>query len=458
MSIRNASARLTEKAFSFLTGLAAISVFALFLSVADLALGRNGRFPLAPTAAAPLLMLPFIFLVIMRQLLQKKPFSELFSLFIEARAVIYSFLFLAAMSLAGGFVSTSFWGEESRWIFLISYGFLIFFFSFVVVILPSIRSAFRTAAFVSLALVLGSLVYDLHNPGFFSIIGGRAGGFPGNSNFGALVVNMLCASVLAYEPKRYGWQDFPVLTASGLGVFMTQSRSGMLCFVALFLYYAICGLSRGKIDVKRVFVLLLGPLFVISMLFSGGSYVLETSTALSARESRFVRYFSAGTIEDDSSSARLGAVFDALKHIQKAPVMGRGTGFSRRLEVLPHNIYLNQWLNNGLFGLLAYVALLLTAFIKFREERLHQGKAFILVVFLGGFFTHNILEERTFLMLLGGLLSIAAMNSLQRRKIIHAASVLRPKQPEGYASVSPRQDSSQTRMQVQDREGHAVPA
>lgn len=447
MSARYASIRLMKDLFSFLTGMAAVAVFALFMSVADLALGRVGLFPLPPTAAAPLLMLPFVFLVVIRQLLQKRPFGELFGFLTEARSVIYAFLLLVAVSLAGAFISTSFWGEEKRWIFLISYGFLIFLFVFVIMILPPVAAAFRTAAFVSLVLVLGSEAYDLYHPGFFSVIPGRAGGFPGNSNFAALVVNMLCASILTYEPKRHGWQDFPVLTASGLGVFMTQSRSGMLCFFLLFVYYSICGLAQGKIDAKRVLILLIGPLFVISMLFAGGSYVLEKSTTLSARQSRFSRYFAAGSIDDDSSESRLGAAYDALNHIKDAPVTGLGTGYARTLKVLPHNIYLNQWLNNGLPGLLAYIAVLFMAFVKFREEKMHRGKAFIIVVFVGGFFTHNVLEERTFLMLFGALLSISVIKSLHRRMMSSPAAVhkaefrRRSMQPQACANPLPQRDS-----------------
>jgi O-antigen ligase len=71
---------------------------------------------------------------------------------------------------------------------------------------------------------------------------------------------------------------------------------------------------------------------------------------------------------------------------------------------LPHNIYLQQWVNNGLPGLISYLAFLGVRVWTFLSRRYFPGVMLIVVAIVGGFFSHNILDQRPFLILYGLLL------------------------------------------------------
>jgi O-antigen ligase len=109
----------------------------------------------------------------------------------------------------------------------------------------------------------------------------------------------------------------------------------------------------------------------------------------------------------------MDALREGLNLIEASPLVGHGTGFARTMSELPHNIYIQQWVNNGLVGLLLYVGLIITAFFTFIHRRSRNGIALIVVTAVGGIFSHNILDQRPFLILLGLLLGISARDSSQ---------------------------------------------
>jgi O-antigen ligase len=94
--------------------------------------------------------------------------------------------------------------------------------------------------------------------------------------------------------------------------------------------------------------------------------------------------------------------------IEAAPFLGHGTGFARRMSELPHNIYIQQWVNNGLPGVLSYVMFLLSALLTFVRRGSRNGIALIIVATIGGIFSHNLLDQRPFLIMFGILLGYSA--------------------------------------------------
>jgi O-antigen ligase len=81
---------------------------------------------------------------------------------------------------------------------------------------------------------------------------------------------------------------------------------------------------------------------------------------------------------------------------------------------LPHNLYLQQWVNNGIPGVVSFLALLLFAYRTFRRRNYRNGQAFVIVTTVGAAFSHNILDQRPFLMLLGILLGTSALEARER--------------------------------------------
>jgi O-antigen ligase len=104
-----------------------------------------------------------------------------------------------------------------------------------------------------------------------------------------------------------------------------------------------------------------------------------------------------------------------LGHIYEAPILGQGTGFSRTQTLGPHNQYLEQWANNGIFSLLAYVGMLAGAFWVFRRREFPKGMALILIVTAESVFTHNMFDRSIFLIVLALLLAVSTLHSRKSR-------------------------------------------
>jgi len=105
--------------------------------------------------------------------------------------------------------------------------------------------------------------------------------------------------------------------------------------------------------------------------------------------------------------SRIALLRESWDLIHESPWWGYGAGYTYTLEQGPHNIYVHQWLNNGIGGLLCYVWLLIAVARVFWQRRSRAGLVFIGIVTLEGLFSHNLLEERAFLVALGVLLTMS---------------------------------------------------
>ena len=83
---------------------------------------------------------------------------------------------------------------------------------------------------------------------------------------------------------------------------------------------------------------------------------------------------------------------------------------------LPHNLYLQQWVNNGLLGLVGYLAFLGISAASFLRRRFFPGLMLMLVAAVGSFFSHNVLDQRPFLILYGLLLGLSSGPGCQPRQ------------------------------------------
>ena len=74
-------------------------------------------------------------------------------------------------------------------------------------------------------------------------------------------------------------------------------------------------------------------------------------------------------------------------------------------------MYVSRWLDNGVPGIASYLWLLTAASLLFWRRRYLPGLVFMGVVVLEGFFSHNLLDERAFVLLLGVLLSLSVFKA-----------------------------------------------
>lgn len=384
----------------------ALALFATFFSVADQPLGRDGNLPLSPTLTALIALLPFGCHTLV-QCIRSQALAPLIRPLQRNRGPLLSFAATVVFSLLLSVLPGAYWKEGGKWIFLIPYGLLMTLLSLYVASVSAVRSWLPLYVLCALGLLLWSLSIDLSTPGTYAELDARAAGFPGNANFSALVTVMLCAATLDFQRRTRGWFDLLLLTITTTIVLGTMSRSGLinLCILmAVYFYYRLIA-SRGStpeaVRLCAVLIAIATTLFLVVPLFTRSMPALKQSTRIS-------RFLNNQQVDDGSAGTRLAAVEDCLRRIDAAPLLGHGTGHARSMPELPHNLYLQQWVNNGLPGLLSYLALLGLSYNTFRRRGNRNGVAFILVTTVGSAFSHNVLDQRPFLMLLGILLGSAS--------------------------------------------------
>jgi O-antigen ligase len=255
-----------------------------------------------------------------------------------------------------------------------------------------------------LVVFAGSVVYDALYPGTFSLVPDRAAGFAENPNTAAFILVLLCVSIVDLDRFRVG--DCAAWALTAVGVFLTLSRGGIILFLCAFGYYAYRTLRTNTAHPAH----LIRRAAALAAVFAA---VVAASVFLVQRADMFALSFQPrlGMIDGESELVtedddRIGALKTALDLVKQSPVIGYGTGYSYSLvDVTPHNMYLQQWINNGLPGLVAYLLLLGASARTFWKRRYTRGVLFISLVAINGMFSHNILEERAFLGLLGVLLT-----------------------------------------------------
>jgi O-antigen ligase len=390
----------------------ALAIFALFFSVADQPLGRDGTLPLSPTLSAVVALLPFLLVAIFRDL-RLRTSKNLVGPVQDNVPALLPFASIVFFSLALSILPESFWQEDGKWILLITYGFLITILALFVPGIASLRPMISWYIITALALLLWSLWQDLSVPGTYSAINQRAAGFPGNANFAALVTVMLCAASLDFNRRSSGWRDLLIISLGSLMVLGTMSRSGLLnlaVLVALYLYYRLLHDGFRLRETLRLGFGLASAVLVLGALvplYTNGLVGLQGST-------RLTRFLNNEQVDDGSAETRFFAVTDSIRRINESPLLGHGTGYSRTMPHLPHNLYLQQWVNNGIPGVVSFLALLLFAYRTFRRRNYRNGQAFVIVTTVGAAFSHNILDQRPFLMLLGILLGTSALEARER--------------------------------------------
>jgi O-antigen ligase len=112
------------------------------------------------------------------------------------------------------------------------------------------------------------------------------------------------------------------------------------------------------------------------------------------------------TVLHDSRVALVSGYVDL---ISRHPIFGYGTGLIMSRAVGPHNMFLALWVENGVFGPLGYLMLLVGCFWHFRKTRDSRGQALCLALFVFSFFSHNLLNSssRPIFVTLGLLSGIA---------------------------------------------------
>ena len=282
------------------------------------------------------------------------------------------------------------------------------FFIYTLTILSS-ESQRRMVGWVILACVLAACAFnwfDVLRPhrfvpeGYEGSSPGRGAGFFMNPNAAGSFVVMGTIAALPLIPMRLRG---PLLVAAVFGVAATFSRSGFVMIaVALLLAVFLRLVSR-----VQGWLLILG----LPLLVSGVS--MSYDYLIGASDNRHIRtvvqrlaWFQEMDEEDSAVEGRRYGAAQAWRMFLEEPVTGAGTGATSRaiLQEGPHNMYLKLMGEQGIFGLVLYLALVVILIRRgLRLSRYARdgtardiGKAMLIFgVFLAayGFFSHNVLEE-----------------------------------------------------------------
>jgi len=273
------------------------------------------------------------------------------------------------------------------------------------------RRRMRLYLGVAFALAAASVFVDVVRPGTFSILPDRAAGFARNPNGGAFLLLALCCALIVFDRVR--GIDLVVLGVTSLGVLATLSRGGALLLAFVVCCYGPCVVRHAARHGARALVVRVTAL----VLLVAGTYFATTrlisQRMFSGPGSRIEMLFGKQQIVGPRES-RIGLAAQAWELVEQAPMLGYGSGFTYTLPQGPHNIYLSRWLDNGLAGLASFMWFLVAIALAFWRRRYMPGLVFIGIVAMQGFFSHNLFEERVFLLLVGVLTTLSVFNATER--------------------------------------------
>jgi O-antigen ligase len=330
-------------------------------------------------------------------------------LYRAVRYVILPFLFLTVLALVYGFHPTAYPGENGELLFLPLYNFLILFLAVSAARVPGALAYHRRIFALSFFGLASAVFFDLFSLGEFSGVPGRAAGFAENPNIAAGLLIALAICSVDWTEQRL--LDLPVWLVAGAGVFVTFSRAGIVLYAfALGAYLVLCVLPRIGAVLKMTVLtgllfLLIGISFPQISEFFGRNEMLAEYTA----QQRLAEFseLAEGDFDTVSDDTRVQLVRKHMDLIDESPLLGYGTAFTLRDHLGPHNLYLNQWVNNGILGLATLLVFLLSSFLYFQRHGDVKGMVFVGMFALMGFFSHTLLDSRAFLTMFGFLGALA---------------------------------------------------
>jgi O-antigen ligase len=419
----------------WLSGLAMAAFVAVFLGYVDLHLYYSGALSFPAAYIFLGLLMVFAGARALHAVVTDRVRGEIIALYAAHGLVLLAWLAIIVVGFLCAFLPDAYWASGPQYLLFPIYDAMVVVFSMLLVVPRRHRDHFDRYLQCAFVVFLGSVFVDVYQPGTFSLVPDRAAGFAENPNTAAFVLVLLCCCLVDWETPR-PWTPL-VLGLTFLGVLWTLSRGGMIMFATIVVFYVARLIYLNRRRPRRLFMRGFG--FVVVTILVGAVAVLVIERAAMFSMSFQPRLgMLQGTEQvvsaDDDRILVLKLALDAL---YDSPVIGYGTGFTNALPDAPHNMYLQQWVNNGIAGLAAYVMMIGACAAVFRRRRFFRGQMFMLLVGIYGFFNHNILEERVFLMLLGVLLTTSFYRRdwvFERGLVPHVDTVRLPAESSRFAT------------------------
>jgi O-antigen ligase len=394
-------------------------VLIVSLTSLDLYLYRSGISPIIPSALSFVLLVILVTFNILIDYLTRPGNICLKALF-RIRPVLFSFSILVFISLAYALAPDAYWEHEDRYIKLYIQLIAVFIMGAMVVVTPGFIKHYRKIFFICAMALNISIITDVLSPGYFYGVKAiyRASGFIENPNEACLIATLL--TICAVDWKDKSLFNIVIFIFSGIAVFATLSRSGLAIYLFTILYY-IKANSNWKIFLRKKNPMIM--LFAIVIFFG----VVDTTNMLSLGEGALLQddtaYRAIGALmnvfnPDDTGATdniRVDLFYYHLDLIADRPVVGYGMKYYLNTNLGSHNIFLSQWLEYGILGLISVLAFLWITYLYFKQKRDLRGKAFVIIFIMSGFFSHNMFDSHALIIMLALLSGLAGIeHSLMR--------------------------------------------
>jgi O-antigen ligase len=391
-------------------------VVVLFVTHADMFLALVEQSPVRqPTRLYLYCFAPLLAFWTTAQLAQPERLLGPFAAVVDNRLPIFALALLAAIALVpGAMLPGANWDDGATQIIILPYALIALVLGLMLGGCRPVRAWWPGIVLVAWLVAVVTIVVELFVPGYFASLippdqnwataRERAAGVMGDANTAAFIAISLAALLLRYDRLR--GRDALLLVLTLLAVLATQSRGGLLLFLLLAGGYLL--LTREALKGANLALTVLGTIgavaFLIGVLLPSLSGLAGFSDWEGQRRLQMLTFQRDLVPEDES---RVGLVADYLELIEERAFIGHGTGFMRRLPTGAHNIYMRYWLDNGVAGLLAYMAFLGSAALLLWHRRFWGGLIFVGLATLQGFFSHTLLDSRGFLLLLALALAVS---------------------------------------------------
>lgn len=390
-AVDSAAPSLTSHRMTFL-GLVIGAYLSLFLCKLDNCLWVLGKISFRP-------QIPLIASLGIIAMIVWNNSPGLFSYVMKAnRNCIIAFAMIAWFSLIGAALPDADLGNGGIEVLKPTIDFLLFLLAIPLATVFVSNANWKVACGLALVASVSSILVDTVNPGTFSMLTYRAAGFGVNPNMGAAQTGLLLIGVLDWKQPRLTPISCLWIALALAGVFMTLSRSGILMLSIIFIVYLFLCVRRDGI---RAIVLLIGlGLCVVSYAFTIADVAKSSTTLLEGSNARVKLFTGEFEAMDTSDDSRVELVMDYMDLIFQHPILGWGTGFNSSAELGSHNMFLAQWVDNGIFGLLAYLGVIWGIVQIGRHHHSWECVSIAINLFVQSFFSHNLLEDRTLILLM----------------------------------------------------------
>lgn len=352
----------------------------------------------------------------------KKEGAPLNKTFQNTILIALPFLLITLVSVIWSLHPSANWDKGYRFLLMDFYHWILLIISIAIAHSWVLRKHNHFIFFIILLGTCASIWTDIIFPGTFSVLETRAAGFAGNSNWGGRVIIFLAIASIQWEKNNLG--NLMILAISGLAVFATLSVGCLFLYLAILVIYLGLKLRQMKGEHLMVKVAMI-PAVLIIILFVVQPVVLnlmESSEAFSNKNSQdridVILNLTKGDFTFATDHTRGKLIDEYWEFILESPLLGQGTGFSLTRSYRPHNLYIKHWVENGLLGLLVILAFVFCSFFHFMFFRDTRGMMFVFMFFMSGFFDHNLLQYKTFVVLVGILGALAYLEQSKRTVLV----------------------------------------